>query len=444
MHPLSRTTLLAYGLPALPLAVMILPVQIFLPTFYAGDLGLGLTTVGWILAVSRLWDAVSDPLIGWLSDRIPPRYGRRRVPILIGTPLVMVSAWMVMIPGDEVTGGYLLFWTILLYTGWTAVILPINAWGAELSSDYDERSRIAAWREGFALVGTLVALLLPFLIGIDGRSDAGGALALLGWLVVTVLPLTIVLMIWRVPDTVPEVRSPTAPQPGLKAMLGNRPFRRLIGSYFVNSIANALPATLFLLYVGNMLGTPEAAGAMLLAYFVAGVAAVPLWSRLANRFGKHPVWCWAMIWACVWFAVVPFLGPGDVFGFLVISLATGLALGADLILPSAMQADVIDVDTARTGRNRAGLYFAAWGLATKAALAVAVGVAFPILGWVGFQDGSENSQLSLWVLVALYAGLPVILKALAVVSMWKFPITSATLEEVQQEMRTAPDTVAPR
>lgn len=415
----------AYGAPALPLAALVLPVHIYLPTFYASDLGLGLTLVGTLLVIARLWDGITDPLIGWISDQLPARWGRRRSVVLAGTPLVLIASWMLLVPPVEVSGAYLLGWSLALYAGWTAVILPLSAWGAELSEDYHERSRIAAWREGFVLAGTLAALVLPVLFGVDARSDAAAALKVLAIFIIVLLPGAVALMAWQVPDRSPPASRAVGKLSGFKAILANEPFRKLIGAYLINSVANGLPATLFLLFVGNVLQSPEAAGLLLVAYFLAGVAAVPLWTWTSRRYGKHRVWCVAMVWACGWFALVPFLGPGDVWLFLAISIATGLALGADLVLPSSMQADVVDVDTQTTGRRRAGIYFALWGMATKGALALAVGIAFPILDLMGFQDGGENDATALLTLTALYAALPVILKAISIVLIWRFPITEA-------------------
>ena len=188
---------------------------------------------------------------------------------------------------------------------------------------------------------------------------------------------------------------------GLRVLSRNEGFRRLIIAYLINGIANGLPATLFLLFVTHRLAIPEQAGALLAVYFLCGVLAVPVWLRLSYRFGKHRVWCAAMVWACLWFAMVPLLGPGDFWPFLAICVLTGMALGADLVLPASMQADVIDADTVETGERRAGLFFALWGMATKLALALAVGLAFPILSFAGFDSDGDNPQGALVTLVVL-------------------------------------------
>lgn len=431
-QPLSSRALAAYGAPALPLAALGLPVYIHLPTFYATSMGLGFVTVGAILLFARLWDMITDPLIGFLSDRTGGRFGRRRPWIVAGLPVVLAAAWALFVPPDDAGAWHLLLWSLALYLGWTMMILPLSAWGAELSPDYHERSRIAAYREGFVVLGTMLALGLPVAFGYVDAQDAGEALSVIAIMIIVALPLAVILLLAVTPDSrLHAMQSTFGPARGLRVLSRNEGFRRLIIAYLINGIANGLPATLFLLFVTHRLAIPEQAGTLLAVYFLCGVLAVPVWLKLSFRFGKHRVWCAAMVWACLWFATVPLLGPGDFWPFLAVCVLTGMALGADLVLPASMQADVIDVDTVETGERRAGLFFALWGMATKLALALAVGLAFPILSFVGFDAGSDNPQGAVVTLVVLYSLVPVIFKGMAIVFMIGFPITA----ERQHEMR---------
>jgi Na+/melibiose symporter-like transporter len=173
------------------------------------------------------------------------------------------------------------------------------------------------------------------------------------------------------------------------------------------------------------------AGVMFLLYFGAAILGVPFWTWAARRWSKHRAWCAAMIYACAIFAGALLLSEGDHVAFGVISVLTGLAFGADLSLPPSIQADVVELDTKRTGAERAGLFFAIWQVATKAALAISSGLALILLGAVGFEAGSENSDTALWTLSLLYAGVPIVLKLGAVAMMWRFPLDRAALENVR-------------
>ena len=145
-----------------------------------------------------------------------------------------------------------------------------------------------------------------------------------------------------------------------------------------------------------------------------------------------------MLLACLFFAAAPFLGEGQVLAFGAVCIGTGLALGADLLLPPAIQADVIDIDTARTGAQRAGLYFAIWGFATKLALAVAVGVAFPLLALSGFDPAAGLATAGgLQMLGLLYAAAPIALKLLAAALVWNFPVDAASQARLRAEIETA-------
>jgi len=247
----------------------------------------------------------------------------------------------------------------------------------------------------------------------------------------------VALAVWGAPDR-ERRRVPLTITEGWRALSGNAPFRRLIAAWFVNGAANGLPVTLFLFFVADRLQAGSAsfdvageavpvAGACLLAYFAAAILAVPFWNWLARRLSKHRAWGVAMIWASAHFVWALTLGPGDTAQFLAISILTGLAFGADLLLPPAIQADVVELDTRRTGAARAGLFFAIWQVVTKAALALSSGTALIALGWVGFRSGADNAAHTLWTLTILYAGAPIALKLLAVRLMWNFPLDRAAL-----------------
>ena len=425
-------TILLYALPAIPLAALTLPLYIIIPTFYTETLGLPLATVGLLLLLVRVLDAVNDPLIGWFADRVKPRFGRRRTVFALGLPVAGLAALMLFAPPADASALYLFGWACVLTIGYTAVFLPYSAWGAELSSDYSERSRIAGIREALILIGTLIAISIPFALGMDDANSWHG-LAVLGIVVAIGLVLLGAIAVWRVPEPQEYSIKRLDFKEGLSAMRANVPFMRLIIAFLVNSLANGIPATLFLYFVSSVLGDAELRGPLLFVYFAAGIAGVPLALFVAKRMGKHRAWCTAMIIACAIFATVPFLGEGDVTAFAIICVLTGLCLGFDLVLPSSIQADVIDVDTAASGEQRSGIYFASWSLATKMSLALGVGLVFPMLALFGFSAdaGAVNAPSALLSLALIYSWVPIALKLVAISLMWNFPLN----EENQQELR---------
>ncbi len=422
----------AYGAPAIALSVLALPLYIIVPTFYADQLGLSLASIGAVLLAIRLLDAFCDPFFGWMSDRFLSVLGRRRGFFLLSLPLSAFATFMLFWPPVNAGIVYLGLWAGLASIGYTWTILPYTAWGAELATDYSDRLRVTGWREGAGLVGTLIAIAAPFSIGLDSAIGFHG-LAAVGLFVLIALPVAGIIAIRMVPEPEnPSVRL-LGPVEGIVYFARNRPFLRLIAAFLLNGFANAIPATLFLYFVSDRLGEPELRGPLLFLYFLAAIAGVPIAVTMAHRFGKHRTWCAAMALACVIFFFAGFLGNGDALAFAIICGLTGLLLGFDLALPPAIQADVIDLDTVNSGEQRSGIYFAAWSLATKVALALGVGVVFPILAWAGF-NASASPVFALDTLSVLYAWLPIIPKTAAILLMWNFPLGAIQQAELRQQI----------
>ena len=419
---LSRWQLVAYGLPGLPLAILLLPLFVTVPTFYADDLGLGFATVGAILFFARAWDVVTDPVIGALSDRTSSRFGRRRPWLAVGAPILVAGAWALFRPPLDIGWAYLLVATLVLYLGGTMIMLPYTAWAAELSPHHHERSRIAAAREGAVVAGTVSAMAIPASIGMD-RAAAMDSTAIM---LVLLVPLTVLTAVVWLPD--PQTRPARSRNWTLAfaQLRDNRPFRQLISAYFINGVAYGLPATLFLLYVEHVLQQPEWAWGLLIIYFASAIVALPAWLAVSRRIGKRRTWICAMVLAAATFWPAAFLGDGDLLWFVAICVLTGAPLGAELVMPPSMQADVVDLDTAKTGERRTGTFFGLWGVATKIPLAVGVGIAFPILELAGFNsaDGT-NSAASIWVLAALYGFFPVLFKLIAIRLVWRYELDEA-------------------
>lgn len=422
-HRLGWSRLLAYGVLGLPLTALLLPLVVFLPPYYAALPGIGAGAVGLVLFGARLWDVVTDLGVGWLSDRTRSRFGRRRPFIVLGVPVLLVATWFLFSPPADAGWMYLLLSALLAYLGWTLVALPYQTWGAELSADYDERSRITASREGFAVLGTMVAVLLPTLVQQQTGSQALGLQALF-WFLLFALPVGLVLLLRGVAEPAVPEKAGLNLRAGIRLLSANKPFRRLLLAYLANGAANGFPATLFIFFNLHVLQvSQEMAGLALIVYFLSAVLGLPLWMRLGRGRAKHRLWCASMLWAAFIFAFATQLGEGDFVCYLVICVLAGSCLGIDQAVPASMQADVIDEDTAAGGGGRAGLYFGLWGMATKLSFALAVGITYPLLEFAGF-DAAAHAQEdgALGMLVFLYALLPVIVKLAVVWLVWGYPL----------------------
>jgi Na+/melibiose symporter-like transporter len=415
---LPRRVLFWYGLPGLITAIPTIPVFTLLPTFYAEQVGLGLAVTGAVLFAGRLLDLATDPLVGRLADRAGGRDLKRLVLIgaLIGAPALL----LLLSPPEGAGWGWLLACSALLYVGWTLVQIPYLTWGAGLSDRYHERTRLTAAREGATLGGILLSASLPAVLGFFLLPEAV-RLSLLAWIAVLLGLPAFYWLLTRVP--LPPARAPRSS--GWGGITENRLFLRLLGAWFLNGLANGIPAVLFPLYCAHVLSVDEQTRNLLLAlYFGCAVAGIPVWLVLSRRLAKHRAWVVGMLVTCPAFVVAAFLGPGDVWAFAAICVITGLCLGADLALPPAIQADVADWDRLRFRRNRTAGLFGLWSLSTKLALALAAGLALPGLGALGLE-AEQPPELALTALAVTYALIPCLLKLAAVGLMHGLPLTPA-------------------
>ncbi len=438
--------LAAYSGIAFPLAAAFLVLQVIIPTLYAQVTSLDLTTVGLILLAARLWDTLTDPVVGYLSDKTPKHFGRRKIWMLVSAPFIGLSCWALFNPSADTGAWYLFGWTVAIYLFGTMMIVPMNAWGAELSSDYNERSRISGSRVAWGLSGTLCTLLLIAVLGgaaepevaVGATADANDSLRrtleILTIIIVVLLVIMALIAYLFVPDD-KDVNMPANALRSAFALLKKpSPFRRLLISFLINGVGSAIPATLFLLYVTHIMQVPGKIGQYLFIYFVFAALSVPLWVKLAKKWDKHQVWSFGMVMGCCFFITTPFLSSADTAIFMLVVIGTGIATGADLALPSAMNGDLIEWDALENGSKRPGIFFALWGTVTKLAYALAVGIAFPLLEWLGFSAGETNSAEALSSLAWMY-GLPcIVCKLSAVALMYKYPITKNVHDEIRMNL----------
>jgi len=413
--PLGRlptSSLAAYGLFGMPLAMAALPVYVHLPKFYGGQLGVDLAALGVLLLLLRLADGVLDPLLGVFSDRARSR----KTLIAFAAPVLALGmvALFVPVPREE---GPLLAWLgvslALVYLAFSVATINHNAWGAELSADPVERTRITAVREGLALIGVIMASVAPTLFGTPGNPESG--LRTYAWCFAG-FTLCCTLVMLRAPAAPRPTIAPGSVWSGMRAPLADPLFRRLLFVFLVNGIASAIPATLVLFFIADVLREEARQGLFLALYFIAGAAGMPLWVRLSARIGKARAWAVGMVAAIVAFVWAWGLGPGDTAAFATICVMSGLALGADLALPPSLLADVIG----RDGRAHAtGAHFGVWTLATKLNLALAAGVALPLLAALGYAPGARDPS-ALAALAFVYAALPCLLKIGAVAALFRF------------------------
>jgi glycoside/pentoside/hexuronide:cation symporter, GPH family len=424
--PLTRARLFAFALPAAPIAAMGLPLAVHLPPFYAGSLGLGLSVVGGIFLLARFWDVVTDPVLGLVSDRFPTRWGRRRHWIVLAVPIMLLAVVMVFLPPGDVSGGYLLFWMFVLYVGWTLLTLSHMSWGAELTPDYHERSRVHGAREVALILGMVTVLAIPALIELAGPDDLPRArVASMGWFVLILLPLSVFWAVTRVPErpTPPPRQVPMREAVG--ALVQSRPLRLVLGADLISGVANGLVSSMFLFLAEDALGLGRVSSLLLLCYFISGVSFIPLMLHFARRFGKHVTAAGSALFNALTLPLILVVPVGNVPFALLVWVCLGVNMAAGPFLFRAIMADVADHDTVRTGQQRTGLFYALLTSTSKVGAALAIGLGYLVLDFIGFVPGGDNTATALGGLRAVYVWPAVAISLAVAVIFWLFPLDEA-------------------
>lgn len=404
--PLPAKHWLAYGALGLPLAMAALPVYVHVPRLYADEVGLNLALLGFILLVARFADAGLDPLLGWWSDRRRARRGM----ILLALPFLALGMLALMHPPERFAAAWLAGALVLTYFGFSLATVALQAWGAELGRSPGERTLLTASREGFGLVGVVAASVLPGLLALE----LGLGLARLSWLFVILLVLLAAVTLLGTPRWAVESGETSHPAAPPQAALRDPAYRRLLWVYVASGIAAALPATLVLFFVADVLRAEAWSGLFLAIYFIAGALGLPIWVRLARRIGRVRAWIAGMLLSVAAFVGAFALGPGDTTAFAAICLLSGFALGADLALPAALLADLAQRESRSTD---AGGYFGWWGLVTKVNLALAAGIGLPLLAGLGYRPGEPGGETAL---AAVYCLIPVLFKLVSAALAWRW------------------------
>jgi len=442
---LSNKTLFAFAFLNLPLSLGGLPLGLYLTPYYASEFGISLSMIGVIIMLTRITDVITDPLIGTLSDRTPAKYGRRGLWILIGMPIMSVAVIAVFDPFFTPTPLYLFTAVALLYFGWTLIGIPLTAWIAEISSDYNERSRITGARTWGGIVGSLVAIAAPLILA--GLAGAGFSsltpetpgslqpmLRVLAWSSVIFLFISVPYLLLNVPQPRFKQTERVDLKKGFRLILQNQAFRRLLIANVLGAIGWNSINTLFIFFVTlYLLADASQWPIIIVSYLMGQFVGTPLIMTIASRFNKHRLLAVSSLISSAIFSLVLLFQPGDYVWYIVLNFFTGILAPANAILAPSMAADVIDQDTLESGEQRGALFMALWGMADKFAIAAAAGITLPLVQYLGFDPLIQNDPDSLKVLQYSFCFVPICFFILSVGFLWNYPLT----RERHGELRAA-------
>ncbi len=413
---LSKKFIIYYSLIAIPLAIVGLPLYIYLPTFYATDVGIDIATVGLILFIARLTDVFTDPFFGYLSDKSVEYFNSRKPIMILGSFVLIFSFYSLINPNIDFPKLWLFAFSTLIYIGWSMINIPYLTWSSEISDKYEDKTVLNSSRELFTIIGVLIALIVPYVYNVSQSFDQTLEILYLTFLVLFIPLFLISLKIIKIKINMATDKYSIESIKNIYKNLSDLKFLQI--GYFFNNLANALPATLFLLFIELVIQEKDSSGIILILYFLSGIVALPFWNMLSNKIGKKKTWFSSILLACSVFIFVPFLESGDLHAFIVISLVSGLSLGADMALPTAIQSDLVQ-ESKKFETNISGLLFGIWTMITKLSLALAVALSFIVLGAFDFESTNPTSD-SLLVLSFLYGLFPVCLKLIAILFINKY------------------------
>ena len=439
--------LFAFGAPAVGAGYMYLLLALYVMKFSTDVLLIAPAIMGLIFSVSRIWDAISDPLVGYLSDRTTTALGRRRTWILFSFIPIAIGFYAVFAPPVSLSGDALTWWMaasiIGFYSAMTIFFVPHMALGAELSNDYHERSRLFGLRHAFYTVGSILSLgtmqlLLneEFREGGDVRAMAE-EYALYAIIAMSVLVLYAVVNLRERPEF--QGRLNSSPTSAFRDVWKNPHARLLVIVTFIENVGSSAIAVLTLYVTQYVVGDPLSAPFIILAYMLPSTASVPMWLPLSRRFGKIRVWMVGMALYGLAFGgmfFLPFLESVDARLTLIIVMAAfaGLAAGCGGTIGPSVQGDVIDYDEYKTGERKEGSYFAVWNFTYKSALGVMLLLTGFVLEASGFVPNQPQTMTVQIAMVSLYGALPLLCYAIGVVLFSRFKLTEQEYAVIRAEL----------
>ena len=426
---INRRTLAAFAAPCLPIAANGLPIVVYLPPFYASTLGLDLAVVGFLFFIIRFVDVPLDPIVGHIVDRTDTRFGRFRPWMAGGALVMMVGIYLAFMAAPGITPLRAFAGLMVMYLGYSALLVAHTAWGAVLSGEYHERSRIFGWWQAANVLGLFLILAVPPLAQkLAGSADRSVGIHAMGWTIIVALPLTVGWCLWRVPERA-RIGGEHHRFADIAGVFKLPLLRRLLVADLLASLAPGVTGALFLFYFEAGLGYDAAAAStLLLFYFAAGLLAAPIWVQISRRISKHR----ALVGALVAYTVMHIgivLIPANNFAVAAVIIAFGgIPAVAPAFLLRAMLADVSDAETLLSGQEKTGLFYAVLAAVQKLGYAIPVGLSYVVLEAIGFVPklGGGNTAEAISGLTLMFVVPPMLLALAAAAIVRNWPIDAAT------------------
>jgi GPH family glycoside/pentoside/hexuronide:cation symporter len=433
-----HSVLFAYAAPGFASSFLFTAVSLYLLKYSTDVLLMAPATVGLLFAVARFWDAVTDPLMGFISDRTRTRWGRRRPWLLVSVFPVALTYYAIWAPPVSLEGTDLTLWMavaiIAFYTSVTVFAVPYSALGAELTEGYHERTRVFGAKAAGDQLGIIAAAgALLFIENADSPRLAAACVAAATGALMAVGILWAVSVL-REPAS-HQGRGGARPYASFADVLRNRPARILLAVFFLEMVGYNAFVTILPYVTQYVLETPGSTAYYLFAAIATTLAGIPLWIRLSQHFGKARVWAVALAAKVAAFLGIAFVGPGDWLPIGVLTLVFGFTTGASVVLGPSLKADIVDLDEAETGERKEGTFFAAWNLAIKGAIGVSIALSGFVLSATGFRPNVAQSEDALLGIRMLVSFLPLASHVLAIALLARLELDESAHAVIRERIR---------
>lgn len=424
---LSTLRLLALVGPSLAIGLMAAPVSTILPAFYATQTGLSLAAIGSVLLVTRIIDALADQVIGYFSDITRSPLGPRKPWLLAGAAVSAFASYFLFNPSVELTAPMLFLWLSLYYLGWSMINVSHSAWISEITGDYHERGRLFGYIGFAGPLGVILIFATP-LLPIFATSDVNPtSIAFMGWLIITIAPLTAVLAALFVPEGTSIATAESTFVGLLRSLRSNHLFWWCVAFSLLAAINLGVVSTLVLFYLSNYLQIGDKLAQVLLPNIIVIMVSVPIWMKAIQRWGKHQALAASTFYSMCLYPLLLLIQPGELAFplFLGWMILLGLGGAALAIIPRAILADIIDYDIWKTGVNRAGNYYAFMTMTEKAVGSVGGALALFLLAVMGFDPKApaldERARFALLFTIGV---VPTLVSLVVVGLVWSFPLNA--------------------
>jgi len=442
---LDRGRLLRFAAVAVPVYAAAQPVMAYVPAIYAKDYGVPLATLGMLFLLGQAVNSLLDPLIGALSDRTQSRFGRRKPWIAAGGMLFLLGAAMLFFPPADAGAAWVGAGALLYFCGSSASTTALLAWSGEISGDYHQRTRIASLFTFFGSSALVLTLLLPAVAEQLRPHDGPLRLTLFGGLVLALGIPGLALTLTSFPETpAAPPRERLALRPTLRAVFGNALLLRVLASDMAVTAGQGIRTALVLFVVTVYFQRPEWAAGFFIFQYSFGILAGPIWQCIGTKLGKGRAAVLAeLAQSAINFGLV-FLTPDRFELLLFLAFLQGLSQGSGNLMLRSMVADIADHHRSRTGEDRNGLYYSVFSVSAKLGGAIAVGIALPLVGWLGFDPhAASNAPPALQGLVLVFALGPALAHLTSAVLVAGFPLDEAAHTAIRRKLDRADAALVP-